>query len=79
MIIKTIKFLIVCILGVLYWPMNYLLGKIKKPYLRWEKEDKLSFILATPLYYLFFIIVVILSVPLEMLGEEMAPTLSTFK
>ena len=78
-IIQILKFILVSVLSVLYWPLNTLFTYMKKHYLKWEKEDKISFIIATPIYYFMFIIVLILSFTLEKVGEGLHPPLSGFK
>ncbi len=78
-VVKIIKFIFVALLSVLYWPLNTLFLYMKKHYLKWEKEDRISFIIATPLYYFLFLIVVILSYPLETIGQGLHPPLSGFK
>lgn len=79
MLIRLIKFILVSILSLFYIPLNWIFLKIQGPYRRWYKEDLVSFIIATPLYYLFFVIVAILSIPLEKLGEELAPPVKDFR
>ena len=78
-IIKIIKFIIVSVLAIVYWPLNFLFLKIKDKYLLWKDEDRISFIIATPLYYFFFLIVGILSYILETLGTELKPQIGTFQ
>jgi hypothetical protein len=78
-IIKGIKFILVSVLAVLYWPLNFLFMKVKDRYLAWKEEDRISFIIATPLYYFLFIIVAIVSYPLEILGDGLKPQIGTFR
>ncbi len=73
LIIRAIKFIIVSLLSIVYWPLNAAFLWLQKHYRSWYKTDIISFIIATPIYYLFFIIVFILSVPLEMFGDQMHP------
>ena len=79
MIIKAIKFIIVALLAVVYWPINAIFMYIRDHYLRWQKTDKISFILATPLYWLFYVLVVIISAPLEAMGTALHPALDKFR
>lgn len=79
LLIKGIKFIIISILSVLYWPFNQSFLWFQGHYRKWWKEDRLSFIIATPLYYLFFVIVVIFSLPLEIFGEKAHPQLPRFR
>ncbi len=79
MIIQGLKFLLVAALSILYWPFNTIFVFLKKHYLKWQKEDMVSFIIATPLYWLFYIIVLAISAPLEALGEGLHPQLDSFK
>jgi hypothetical protein len=53
--------------------------KVKDRYLAWKEEDRISFIIATPLYYFLFIIVAIVSYPLEILGDGLKPQIGTFR
>lgn len=78
-IIKGIRFILVSVLAVLYWPLNFLFIKVKDRYLAWKEEDRISFIIATPLYYFLFIIVALVSYPLEMLGAKFMPSIETFQ
>jgi hypothetical protein len=78
-IIRVIKFIIVSILAIIYWPINAGFMFLQKHYRIWKEEDFISYIIATPLYYVLFVIVAILSVPLEIFGEEMHPPLSRFR
>ena len=78
-IIKGIQFILVSVLAVLYWPINFLFIRIKDKYLAWKEEDRISFIIATPLYYFFFILVAIISFPLETLGGKLNPSINTFQ
>jgi hypothetical protein len=70
LLIRAIKFIIVAILSVIYWPLNASLLWMQGHYRGWQKDDVISFIIATPLYYLFFVIVIILSIPLEIMGGD---------
>lgn len=79
MIAQGLKFLLVAILSILYWPFNTIFVYLKKHYLKWQKEDMVSFIIATPLYWSFYLIVLVISYPLELLGEGLHPGLETFK
>ncbi len=79
MIIKAIKFIIVALLAVVYWPINMIFVYIRDHYLKWQKTDKISFILATPLYWLFYILVVLISAPLEKMGDGLHPQLGKFR
>ncbi len=78
-VIKIIKFLLVAVLAVLYWPFNMLFMKTKEKYLDWKETDRISFIIATPLYYFLFIIVALISYPLETLGMKLKPQIGTFQ
>lgn len=64
---------------VVYWPVNMLFLLLKKNYFKWKKEDRVSFYIATPLYYFFFIIAALLSLPLELLGGSIHPPLSGYR
>ena len=77
-IIKIIKLLIVGVLMIFYWPLNATFLWLQGHYRKWYKTDIISFIIATPLYYAFFIVVIVFSIPLEMLGENLHPPLGGF-
>ncbi len=79
LIITGIKFVIVSILSVFYWPISAFFQWFKGHYHKWRTTDKISYIVATPLYYFCFIIAAILIVPLEKLGEGLHPPLDRFK
>ena len=79
LLIRAIKFIIVIILSVIYWPLNTFFLWLQGHYRKWKKEDYVSFIIATPLYYLLFVIVAILSIPLEVLGEGLHPGIGGFR
>lgn len=79
LIIRAIKFVIMALLSFIYWPINTFFLWVQGHYRKWQKEDMVSFIVATPLYYLLFIIVFILSMPLEVLGEGMHPSIGRFR
>ncbi len=78
-IVTGIKIAIMSILAIFYWPVNTFYLWLRKHYLDWEKTDRVSFYLATPLYYLMFFIVMIISQPLEAMGEAYHPPLKGFK
>lgn len=78
-LVKAIKFVIISILSVLYWPLNTSFLWFQGHYRKWWSTDRFSFYIATPLYYLFFVIVVILSLPLEIMGEKAHPQLPRFR
>ncbi len=78
-ILNAIKIIIIAILAIFYYPLNTAFLFLQKHYRLWKKEDKISYILAMPLYYLLFVITAILSFPLETLGEGFHPPLGGFK
>jgi hypothetical protein len=78
-IITWIKFLIVAILSVFYWPFNVMFMYLKKHYFQWKETDMISYVIATPIYWFCFLIVFIISVPLEILGEGLHPPLDSFR
>ena len=78
-VIKAIKFILVSVLAVLYWPINFIFLRVKAKYLDWKDTDRISFYIATPLYYLFYILVLLISRPLELLGDEFGPQIKTFQ
>ncbi len=78
-IITAIKIIIISILSIFYWPLNMAFLWLQKHYRKWQVEDRTSFYIATPLYYLLFFITSVLSVPLEMMGEAFHPPLNGFR
>lgn len=78
-IIFAIKIVIISILSLFYYPLNTLFVWFQSRYRDWRRNDIVSFYLATPLYYLLFLITAGLSIPFEKLGEGMHPPLDKFK
>lgn len=74
-----IRFLIIGILSLVYWPLNMLFLLLKKHYFNWKETDKFSFIIATPLYIFLFLVTAIISMPMEALGDAAHPPLGTFR
>jgi hypothetical protein len=66
-------------MSIFYYPLNTLFVWFQERYRDWKRNDKVSFYIATPLYYLLFIITAGLSIPFEKLGEGMHPPLDKFK
>jgi hypothetical protein len=79
MIIKAIRFVLISLFMVLYWPVNMLFLLMKKSYFKWKQEDRVSYIIATPLYYFFFVVAALLSLPLEIMGDKAHPPLDGFR
>ena len=79
MLWKIIRFVIISLLMVLYWPMNMLFVLLKKHYFIWKKEDKISFWLATPIYWLMFLLTAIIAAPMEALADAAHPPLDGFR
>jgi hypothetical protein len=67
------------ILVIFYYPLNTLFLYMQEHYRAWWKDDKVSYILATPLYYLLFLVVSLISFPLEFLGDRAHPGLYRFE
>lgn len=78
-IIFAIKIVIISILSIFYYPLNTLFVWFQGIYRGWKRNDQVSFYIATPLYYLLFMITAGLSIPFEKLGEGMHPPLDKFK
>ena len=78
-IIKMLQLICISILSIFYYPLNASFSWLQKHYRSWQAHDRTSFYIATPLYYLLFVLVVIVSTPLEALGEAIHPPLSGFK
>jgi hypothetical protein len=79
LILKAIKIVIISILAIFYYPITATLNFFQKHYRLWKREDTVSYVLATPLYYLLIIIATIISMPFEALGEGMHPPLDKFR
>ncbi len=79
LILTGIKIVIVAILSLFYWPLNTFFLWFQKHHRKWQKEDRVSYFLSIPLYYLLFLITAIISVPLETMGESFHPPLSKFR
>jgi len=78
-IINVLKFIIICVLAIFYWPLNTFFLWFQGFYFDWKKTDRVSFWIATPLYYLLFLITALLSFPLEVMGMNQRPSLPGFK
>ena len=78
-IVTAIKILIISILSVFYYPLNIAFMALQKHYRKWKVEDRTSYYIATPLYYLLYLVTVILSAPLETMGEAFHPPLDRFR
>lgn len=76
---SAIQIIIISILSIFYFPLNTAFLWFQKHYRKWQVVDKTSFYIATPLYYLLFLVTAILSVPLESLGEGFHPPLGGFR
>jgi drug/metabolite transporter (DMT)-like permease len=76
---NAIQIVIISILSIFYYPLNTAFMALQKHYRIWQKEDRTSFYIATPLYYLLFIVTALLSFPLEHLGEGFHPSLPGFR
>jgi|GEM_PF-1500452 len=79
LIIQAVKIVIISFLSIFYWPLNTAFLFLQKHYRTWWKTDRVSYIIATPLYYFLFLITAILSFPLEAMGEAFHPPLPGFK
>ncbi len=71
LIVQLLKFIVATLLGIIYYPLNLFFLWFQKHYFKWKMNDSISFYAATPLYYLLFVIVVIISYPCEKLGESL--------
>jgi hypothetical protein len=79
MIITAIKIVFISIISIFYYPVNTFFRFFQAHYRSWRREDKISFIIATPLYYLLFLVSAILSIPFENTAMGMHPPLEKFK
>lgn len=78
-IFTAIKIIIISILSVFYYPLNTSFLFLQKHYRAWKTDDRISYIIATPLYYFLFIVTAILSLPLEIMGDAFHPSLGGFR
>ncbi len=78
-ILTAIKILIISLLSVFYFPLNTAFLYLQKHYRQWQVSDRTSYYIATPLYFLLFLITTILSFPLENMGEAFHPPLGGFR
>lgn len=78
-ILSSIKLIIISVLSLFYWPLNTSFLYLQKHYRIWQKEDRVSFIIATPLYYLLFLVTSLLGFPLEIMGEAFHPGVGGFR
>ena len=78
-VITGIKIAIISLLSIFYWPLNTFYLWLQDHYFKWRKEDRISYYVATPLYYLLFLLTAIISIPLESMGEAMHPPLKGFQ
>lgn len=78
-IITVIKIVIISVLTIFYYPLNMAFLWLQSHYFKWKTTDRISFYIATPLYYLLFLITFILSVPIETMGEAFHPPLPGFR
>ena len=79
LIFSAIKILIISILAIFYYPLNTAFLTLQVHYRKWQKEDRVSYIIATPLYYFLFVICAILGFPIESMGEAFHPGLRGFQ
>ena len=74
-----IRLVIIGIFALVYYPINMFFLWLQGHYRGWQKTDRVSFWIATPLYYLLFIVTAILSIPIEKLGDDAHPNLPGFR
>lgn len=63
---KFIRIVIVVILGIIYIPLNSLLMLLQKWYFPMYQKDKIVYFAFAPFYWIYFAIVIIISIPYEM-------------
>jgi len=78
-ILQGIKIIIISILSIFYWPLNTFFLFVQKHYSILQREDRVSFYIATPLYYILFVITAVLGWPLEAMGEAFNPLPGGFR
>lgn len=72
-VIRVLKFLLVSILAIVLWPIQTFFVWYQGKHQKWQKEDKISYYLSIPFYWIIFSIFMLLTLPLNMIGEELAP------
>lgn len=78
-ILRFLKFILVSLLAAFYWPITTLYSYAQKHYTAWRKDDYISYIIATPLYYLLTLLNIILSYPVDKFGVDLHPPLDGFR
>ncbi len=67
---KYIKILLITVIGAIYIPLNMWMLQLQKWYLPLWTEDRVTYIAFAPVYWLYVLIVTVLSIPYEMLGQN---------
>lgn len=70
---RILKFTLVGILAIFWWPTTKLFEWYSKKHGEWKKTDKISYYLGIPFYWIFFFIMIIFTMPMDALGSELAP------
>ena len=78
-ILSAIKIVIISILSLFYYPLNTAFLYLQKHYREWQVHDRTSYFIATPLYFLLFLVTSILSYPLETMGDAYHPPIGGFR
>lgn len=64
-----IKRLVTVVLGIFYIPLNALYVKLHTWYMSMKKKDKVIFFCFAPFYWIFVLIVSIISIPYEIISR----------
>ena len=78
-IINGVKIIIIAFLAIFYYPINSAFLFFQKHYRDWQVTDRTSYFIATPLYWLLFLVTSILSIPIERMGDAYHPPLGGFR
>ena len=78
-IATCIRLLLMSILSLFYYPVNLAFITLQKYYREWQVHDRVSFYIATPLYFALFAVTALLSFPLESMAGDFHPPLDGFR
>ncbi len=78
-IVTAIKIVLISILAIFYYPVIKFFVWFQKYYRIWKREDPVSYAIATPLYWLAFLVTTIIAIPFENLAGGMHPPLDKFR
>lgn len=68
--VKPVRVLLTVVIGLIYMPLNNFHMKVQKWYFKMKHEDKITYYLFTPFYWLLVGITFLISVPYEFVIAE---------